>query len=155
MGYFFRRYNVLAWIGSHNWAFTLGLLGFVIGFVYYVGGNGHLFYLVAFSAIVAISYVFFHREGKDTWVERQLGLLGQHTLDIYIYHFFFIKMTNLESIGKWFEETDNVFPEILLGVLFSVIVAYVSMGVGMLLRKSVLVDEVIYGGFAKRLLRGR
>ena len=153
IGYFFRQFGVLPWIARHNWTFTVGLVLFIAGFIYYKECIGHLYYPMALSAIIALSYFFFNREVCDSWAERQLAFIGRHSLDIYIYHFFLIRMTHLNSLGGWFSETKNILPELLLCFLFSVAVAYISAGIGMLLRKSVLVNEVIYGGFAKRLLR--
>ena len=116
-------------------------------------GNGHLFYPMALAFIVAVSYLFIQREDCNTFVDRQLGYLGRHTLDIYIYHYFFIHITNLRVVGDWFAASGNIFIEVLLGIVLSIVIAYAAMGIGALLRKSQFINELVYGGFIKHLIK--
>ena len=151
-GYFFRCYHVLDWIKSRNWTYTAGIVLYAVAFFYYMDGNKYLLYPMALSFIIAICYLFIHRENCNTWIDRQLGFLGRNTLDIYIYHMFIISVTHIGAVGTWLAETSNVFLEVLLALLFAVVVAYVCVGIGKVMRKSSIISDVVYADAAKRWL---
>lgn len=148
IGYFFRFYSIVKWLKEHNWAYTVAIPLYVAGFFFYLKGNGHLFYPVALFFIVFIVSFFVLREDSDSFFERQLSFIGKKTLDIYIYHFFIINITHLDVLGKWFADTGNYFFEVLLGAIYSVLVAYICIGFGNIVRKSDIFKMIIYGDFS-------
>lgn len=151
-GYFCTKLHLTEKLCSYNWLYTIGLLLYMIGFWVYMNVYSQLYYLVAFSFIIAILYIFKTREHKSSFVERQLSYIGQHTLDVYIYHLFILQITSFSSVGNWLESTNNIFPELLLCVAYSVLVAYTTIGMGILVKKSDFLNYIIYGRFSKKLL---
>lgn len=149
--YFARKYNLMSLLAKRNLLFSLSLIGYVIGFLLYIHGNPHLFYLNAFFFITAIFYVFMMMEKSNNVATRALSYLGKNTLEIYIFHFFIIQMTSLEVVGIWFAESGNVFLEVFTGIVYSVIVAYICIWFGKLLHLSELINNVLFGAFTKRL----
>ncbi len=154
-GYFCTKFHWAEKLSSSNWLYSIGFILYVIGFWVYMNMSSQVYYPVAFFFIIAILYVFITREHKSSFVERQLSYIGQHTLDIYIYHLFILHITSFSSLGNWLESTNNIFPELLLCVACSVLVAYTTIGMGKLVKKSNLLDNIIYGKFSKKLLMER
>lgn len=148
IGYFFRFYSIVKWLKEHNWSYTMTIPLYVAGFFFYLKGNGHLFYLVALCFIVFIVSLFVFRENSDSLFERQLSFFGKKTLDIYVYHFFILNLTHLDVLGRWFTDTGNYFLEVLLGAIYSVLVSYICIGIGNLVRMSDIFKMIIYGDFS-------
>jgi len=67
---------------------------------------------------------------NETWVNSQLLLIGNHTLDIYIYHYFFIRFINIDFVRAYHPLLELAFISIL-----TLMIVYASMGVGMMIRK--------------------
>lgn len=85
------------------------------------------------------------REQCYSFVDSQFGILGRHSLDIYIYHYFIIHTIHLSKLGDWFEQTNNAFLEFLLCFSLTILLSYISVFVGKLLRKSSIIVYLVYG----------
>ena len=151
-GFFCTEFRLTDRLNSRNWLYSCGLALYIIGFWLYINVTSQVYYMVAFSFIVAVLCLFVLREQKNSFIEKQLAYIGQHTLDIYIYHLFILQLTSLRDVGKWLESTNNIFLELLLCIIYSIIVAYTTIGIGKLVRKSELLNNIIYGQFGKKLL---
>ena len=80
-------------------------------------------------------------------MDRVLGDIGWCTLDIYIYHYFLLRIINLRFIDGWLRQTSNYFFETILFVCIAVMVCVLCMMIGKVLRKSQIVDKIVYGNF--------
>lgn len=154
MGYYFRRYNLMEVVKSKNWLFTISLVGFIC----LLNANIELHALRFLSermvrptfAILAISYLFAVRENKNTQIEGWLNRIGTKTLDIYMYHFFLsgtfvvIDLTGIKNI-----EIMNFNPIIflLIALVVTIILSYVSIAIGNLVRRSDFLGKIVYGKF--------
>lgn len=82
-------------------------------------------FVIALLAIVSLLGIFSRWERSDTWLDRQLLLIGNYTLDIYIYHYFLIRFINLE----WLKDYNTLYELAFITVL-TIIITYSSMGIG-------------------------
>ena len=80
---------------------------------------------IAFITIAALFTVFWLFDKSNTFIDRQLLLIGNSTLHIYIYHYFFIRLINLE-----FLTAQSILVEIAVTTLLTIAIAYVSIFVG-------------------------
>lgn len=88
------------------------------------------------------------REYKDSKVERWLSDIGKQTLDIYIYHGFFILgalQLNLLFLKEWVYETNNYVLCFIIASLASILLAYLSIFIGKCVRTSNFFRIIIYG----------
>lgn len=149
--HFLRRYNLFLSLLNKRGVFSISLIGYVLGFLLYLQGIGHLFYLNAMLFIVAISFVFLVTKDSNRRVMSALSCMGRHTLDIYLFHFFIISMTSLSSFGCWLALTGNMFIELLSGVAYSFMVAYICMMVGRIIHLSGFFNNIVFGRFVNSL----
>ena len=82
-------------------------------------------YTLALVAITALVALFSHFGDNHTFLDRQLLLIGNSTLDIYIYHYFFIRFINLE-----FLKTQSLPVELAVTATLAIIIVYCSLLVG-------------------------
>ena len=66
---------------------------------------------------------------SETCVDRFLLLIGNSTLDIYVYHYFFIRFINLDFLCSQF-----LVVEMTVTAALTIFIAYCSMLVGRLVR---------------------
>lgn len=127
-----------------NIVYTIALLMYVPFFLYWMH-TGHAFVLQAYCAIIILFSLFHEREGCNSFVERKLAIIGRKTLDIYIYHSFFTHIVNFRELNLYLEHGENLIPEFVICLAFSLIIIALSIGVGIIIRKSALLSIVIYG----------
>lgn len=149
LGYLFRKWDLTKEIMRRNWIFSVSLLSYVsIKLSLDNGLKMHFIPLImSFCAIMSLFCLFGWRENKHTVLDRQLGLIGRNTLDIYIYHYFLLQMISLPLLGKWISSTGNYFIEGVLLILLSLSIAYASIVIGKTIKKSHWLDKVAYGRF--------
>ncbi len=144
IGYLSRRYNILMRLSKHNTIYTICLVSFVSVCYFYIHGYGHLFYVCGPLLIGLLSHIFIQRESQTSKIENMLELLGRHSLDIYVYHYFVMTIINLSTLGKWFESSGNLFIETVFGILLSVLIAFVAILIGKLVRLSNLLKRLLF-----------
>ena len=76
-------------------------------------------------AIAAVVALFYHFSNSRTFIDRQLLLIGNSTLNIYVCHYFFIRFINLE-----FLKSQSLITEIIVTVSLTIIITYCSMAIG-------------------------
>lgn len=143
-----RKYSLLKLLGRRNIIYTLTLVGAIPVMYAAVHVNGHFGWLVPWCFILPIVYFFRHREHADTKLERFFSLVGRKSLDVYIYHYFFlipVGAFNLKSIGEWLCATNNVLLEFLLCAFIAAFIAWMCLGIGYVVRQSNLLRKVVYG----------
>ena len=90
LGLLVRKYDVLEQLMQSNvWLYTMGVVCFVVGVRLSELTNKVLILLAATGAIVVLWHYFSNKE-KQNVVTRTLGVIGRHTLAIYVFHYFFI-----------------------------------------------------------------
>lgn len=115
----------------------------------YLAPNLWIREIFALLMIVALVAAFVTRESDKSSVEIILSKVGNKSLDIYIYHYILISMIHIETLGKWFVSSANPFIELMLVFMLSTIISAISIGIGIVVRKGVLLSNVIYGKWIK------
>lgn len=151
-GYLVRKYHLIDKLFLHPWIYSIALVGFVATDILYIGGNGHLFRVVPIMGIIVLMYLFRQREDKTSIGERVLQTIGQHSLDVYIYHYFILRLLCLPAFGLWLCNTHNHLIEIGFCVTVAFIIAYISVFIGYIIRRGDLLSGIIYGTFLTKLL---
>ena len=154
MGYIFRKYNIIEFVKSNNIIFTISLLVYILLFC--IPFETHILKIVSqrllmpLSAILICLNLFMNREDNNSLVEQSLSSLGKKTLDIYIIHYFIICSINLTMLGKWYNYTNNYLLATINTVIVSIIIAYISVYIGKLLRRSKFINLYVFGEIFKQ-----
>ncbi|MBQ0075449.1 MAG: acyltransferase [Prevotella sp.] len=157
LGYYARRYDILEYIKDKNWIYTIAIIGYLC--LFFGNIENHLLmnicdrFIRPTLAIIAIVYLFMQREGQNSKVEKWLSNIGKQTLDIYIYHGFFILGTlqlNLQYLKDWTVSTNNHVLCLIIATIVSVLLAYISIFIGKFVRTSDIVRKLVYGQFWER-----
>lgn len=153
IGYMTRKYNLTKWLMSNNKIMSLAIIAILPASIMYFSGHGHLYKLIALAFIIVLVYLFKLRDNKTSIVERELSRLGRNSLNIYIFHYFVISNIHLTNVGEWLMSSKNILILALLNIAMSVIVTYISLGFGHLIQQSKWIKDIIYGNFAKQLIK--
>lgn len=160
MGYYFRQYSLMEVVKSKNWLFTISFVGFIC----LLNANIEIHALRFLSerivrptfAILAISYLFVIHEDKNTHIEIWLNRIGKRTLDIYMYHFFFLSgifaIFDLRRLKSSEMINSNPIIYFIIALAVTLFLTYVSIALGNLVRKSDFLDKIVYGKFFKALV---
>ena len=133
LGYLCRKYSLIRFITGKRW------LSFVLTLVYIallVASFSHirslpiiLDFFIALVAIAALVAIFHSFSNSSTFLDRQLLLIGNSTLDIYIYQYFLIRLIDLECL-----KSQSLIVEIAITATLTVAIAYASMAMGKIIR---------------------
>lgn len=129
IGYFSRKYSVLGYVTGRPWLTSIFALAYLALLVTLFSRINQLSmvleYALAFVAITALVALFSHFGDSHTFLDRQLLFIGNSTLDIYIYHYFFIRFINLE-----FLKAQSLPAEMAVTTTLAIIIAYCSIFTG-------------------------
>lgn len=153
LGFFFHKYQLTKRLMSYNVVMSLAMIFIFPACILYFSGFSHIYNLLSLSFIIVFVYLFKSREGETSAIERELARIGRGTLDVYIFHYFVISTVHLGAFGQWLENSENWLLLGIVNVSVSIIIAYICLGFGKLIRLSNLMDDVVYGGFIKRILK--
>lgn len=155
LGYYSRKYDLVKVLKSRNWIFTVSLIGYVCLLNASIDG-----YVLRFLserivrpvfAITAITYLFAIRENVENRLEKWLNRIGTKTLDIYIYHGVLIQSFYSCFDFRFVKQTGSVMNNpityCMIALLTTLLLAYVSMAIGVLVRKSNFLEKIVYGKF--------
>jgi len=148
LGYIFRKYDLLNLFIRYkidNIIYSISLLLFIPSMYIYIRYN-HLYILEASLVIFILYYLFRNRESSTSYVENILGFFGKYSLDIYIYHYFLVCNFSLRTINLSLEKTNNFIIELMLNLFFACIIALISIIIGKIIRKSIPLSKLVYGG---------
>ena len=134
IGVFVRKYNILRFLTDYSWLTMLLAALYLTLVIVFFGSLDHLPVALDFSiALIAIMTLIglFHRfDDVDNWINQQLLLIGNNTLQIYVVHYFFIRFINLDFlIGK------SIMIELLTITLLTIAIVYCSIGVAQVMKK--------------------
>ena len=145
-GYMVKKYQKLKDFVFSNIGYTIALIVYVVGlylsykeFWYYIGIPVGLFAAAFFANL------FHRRENESSFVECELARLGRNSLDVYIFHYFFLWTISLHPVGTYCQETGNLLLFVLVAAVLSVIIAYLCLLVGYILKCSSLLQTIIFG----------
>ena len=129
IGYFCRKYSVLDLVTGRPWLIAVFILAYVtllIALFPYINQLPLVIeYILALLAIAGLVALFSHFGNSHTFFDRQQLLIGNSTLDIYVYHYFIIRLINLE-----FLKTQSLPVEMAVTATLAVIIVYCSLFAG-------------------------
>lgn len=142
IGHLVTKYQLYKYI--NNTGYTIGLILLMLSSYYFLHGYIHLANIVALSFIYVLVYLFMGREECDSYIERCLALAGRKSLDIYIYHYFFISFFVATNIGAYMNQSNYLF---YLGylVIVNIIVTTAAIITGIIVQKSSFLNNLVYG----------
>ena len=129
IGYLIRKYNILHFLTDYFYLTILFIAVYLTLVVNLISrlNNLPIFleFLIAFIAIFALIGIFHQFDSSNNWLNRQLLFIGNSTLEIYVFHYFFIRFINIDFlIGK------NIMLELLIITLLTITIVYCSMAIG-------------------------
>ena len=71
--------------------------------------------------------------------------MGKRTLDVYVFHYFFISVAHMQDVGKYMEESGNSLLMFVLAVGLATVITALSVVVGNVLHKGRLIQKMVYG----------
>lgn len=106
MGVLVRKYDALErLIHTNVWLYSIGIVCFVVG-VRLSWLMNKVFILLAAMGAIVVLWHYFSNIDRQNVCTRTLGLVGKHTLAIYVFHYFFIPdlrvLKDVLSVGNPF-----------------------------------------------------
>ena len=152
LGFFSHKYQLTERLMSNNVVMSLSMVFILPACILYFSGFKHIYNFLSLAFIIVFVYLFKSRESKTSVIERELARIGRGTLDVYIFHYFVISTVHLGAFGQWLENSGNWLFLGIVNVSVSIVIAYVCVGFGQLIRQSKLIEDVLYGGFIKKIV---
>lgn len=154
MGYFMKKYlGGTSCLPRYNVLFTASLLLcmflFLNNFELYVIKNIANRYLFPACTIIVIVILFAKRETENSQIESTLAFMGRNSLDIYIWHFLFLRCFNLNFLKQIFMDGMNSLLELFIAIFISVFISYIALFFGKLLKQSNFIRKYFYGEWTK------
>lgn len=149
IGYLSNKYKLIENLILHNYIFSINLIALLL--VYTIPELGQLGKLKSTFFIIALCFLFRIREKENSAIENLLGYIGKNSLDVYIYHYFILTTINLKEIGAWLHKDDNFFIEFFIVTPLAILIAYITILFGKAIKKSCLINDIVYGNFAKKI----
>lgn len=156
IGYWCRKFDLLCLLKQNTWLPGLAVVSFIClmetRFETHILDNANWRLLRPLSAIVAVTFLFQIRERSRSRVEQWLEYVGHHTLDIYLYHWLFVTtgVANLACIREWCIATHNSLLCLLAATILSIIIAGISILIGLAAKSSALCRWLVYGDFRRQ-----
>ena len=94
---------------------------------------------------VIICNIFSKLEEKQSKVLQGLEYCGKHSLQVYLFHYFFVLFVNIQGLWLWGVDTKNNLYVHLLILFVSIVIAVLSIMVGEMLKSSKYISKIIYG----------
>lgn len=159
-GFLCRKYDVVAVLSRHKalpWIFgTLYIIFFVFSFNplshaccidwLYTYPNAVCF-LAHSNAVLFLVVVFQKREGSKATISNMLAFCGRKSLDIYLFHYFFI---HIISLWGGMKHISSYALQIPLDIIFAIVVSICAVAVGKLLHSNKFTGFLVFGTTAKR-----
>lgn len=143
-----RKYRRLHELIKTDSFFAVALVGYAC--LFFIQCNVHIVntmsnrFLIPVFAIVIISNIFCKLEEKQSWVLLGLEYCGKHSLQVYLFHYFFVLFVNIQGLWLWGVDSHNNL-YVHLSILFvSIVIAALSILIGEMLKKSKYISKIIY-----------
>lgn len=153
-GYLLRKYKILEKTATHHDIIMIVCL-VVYVLLMSMASKGLYFpfqgMIKAFMAIGVLLLLTVNMDFSSNEKNLRMVSLGTWTLDIYIFHYFFLislrdKVTD-EGFVDWFNGLHSPFIQTFLCIVLSLFIALLCHFVGVVIRKSKLLNKIIYGHF--------
>lgn len=143
---FINKYKLQDKLFSSNNLFTISLLIFGGLFIYkeYFLIDNLMMYPLQFAGIFCIVYLIYKIKDRNNIVLDKLNHIGRSSLDVYIFHYFFIHVSYMKVVGNYFLEHPNFIMETIVTLAYSIIITYCSIYTGKLLRESKLISRILF-----------
>lgn len=129
LGYLCRKYDVMAYLINKNWLTILTALAYLVlvitSFSHIDSLPLYLAFTIAMLAITTLFLVFHAFNNSPSFINRQLEFIGINTLNIYLYHYFFIRFINLDFLVH-----QPLIIELLFTITLTIIIAYAATFIG-------------------------
>jgi len=146
LGFIVRKYRLTDWLARHNWVFSLALILYIpLLYAYETGIFVHFAQILPLSAIIILISLFRAREHSNSLVEQGLSFIGRGTLDIYVIHYFILRIVNLKDIANYLYQSENYLLEVFMLFIMDLLVAGICILIGRVLRQSEIIRRVVYG----------
>jgi fucose 4-O-acetylase-like acetyltransferase len=128
IGVISRKYGIIDMITGKKWLTVILITAYIVIMAASFSNIDHLPLLLDFTialiAIAALTTLFFHFSEKNTFLDRQMLLIGNNTLYIYILHYFFIRFIDLSVLrhASAITEYAIIFP-------LTIAIVYGSIGI--------------------------
>lgn len=152
-GFLLRKFERLEPVMGNNNIYSASLIGYIVLNVIFVNGFYHIYTLVGLCSIPVFIHLAKSRENSSTVIENALAYIGKNSLDIYIYHFFIIKILFLSEFGTWISKTGNYAIEGFCSLCLSIVIAYLCILIGKTIKKSQILELIVYGKLIQRFLK--
>lgn len=149
LGVFTTKYHLIELLKRYSWIYSVALIGYLVFMLLPIpihaadSLNRHI--LIPLCAVIVITSLFVARHGCNSHLERGVEYVGKHTLDIYVIHYLILSTINLSVADRWLTLSGNHFISLCLASLIALLVLLCSIGVGLLLHRSPLIETVVYG----------
>lgn len=144
----------MEYLERKNWLFTISLIAFIC--LLNVHFDNHPLRFLSerivrpTCAILVITYLFAKRENEENKLERWLNEICTKTLDIYMYHGSFLLGAYSCFDLKVFKQDALMHSNpmtILLALVITLFLTYLSIYIGVLVKKSDFLGKIVYGKF--------
>ena len=133
IGFFIRKYNLLHFLTNYPWLTILLTTLYLILVITFISSLDHLpivlDFLIGLIAIFALIGIFYQFDSSNNWLNRQLLLIGNSTLEIYVFHYFFIRFINIDFLID-----KSIMLELLTIILLTIAIVYCSMAIGKVMK---------------------
>jgi len=154
LGYWSRKYDVVAWLLRHNYIFALSLVLYVALFstdirslpVPHIVSSALGYGLTPVSAIIVCVYVAASRETETSKIENHLACIGRYTLGIYVLHPFVVMNTDLTSLAPFFASDSNQLVMFLLLFALGYAIVWVCIAAEKLMSVSLWMKKWLFAG---------
>lgn len=130
---------------SNNFMTICWLISIALALLFYNMHITHFIQTLYLLIVLSLFSLFRLFENNKTVLDKGLAYIGRHSLDVYVFHYFFLKIVNLSFLRIWVDKTENFLFEGLLIIPLSIVIALLSIGIGCLIRQSNLLRIVVYG----------
>jgi len=153
LGIWCRKFDLIKHIEKINWFTSFALVLYVVAFWLLIAKNmsfhgaGIIHFVFPFTTILFIVIMYKnHCHKLNAHVTNLLSFFGSHTLDIYIFHYFFIANMNLSFLHGYFADSLNTILLAFFSLVVSILVGYSSIFIGKVIR-SMELSKIVYGNF--------
>ena len=146
MGFIVRKHKEIEKIIDNMWlCVVFFVLSVIFGVLFYERLNIIYHGLSGVFITFVLLKLFKLCESRGSVIEKQLALFGRNSLDIYLYQFFLLKLIDVSLVGKWSNSSHNYIVEFIIMLLMAILISYICIGIGLLLKKSSLIRKIVYG----------
>jgi len=143
IGLMVRKYDMLEnLLNKSTILFTISVLCLVIGCYFHKYNNMLLSFLSALGGIFSLWYFFSNMKDRNK-IADTFGLIGKHTLAIYLFHYFFIP--DLYFLQRFMMVENPIIPQLAASVLCSALIIPICIFIEKFLNKSKFLSFLLLG----------